>query len=63
MAKLDLLKELKDLYRPPSDHPVLVEVPELRFLMIDGEGDPTRRRSIGPRSRPYTGCPTRSNSR
>jgi hypothetical protein len=40
MAKLDLLRELKDLYRPPSDHAVLVDVPTLSFLMIDGEGDP-----------------------
>jgi hypothetical protein len=38
--KLDLIKELKDLYRPPVREPVLVKVPELPFLMVDGEGDP-----------------------
>jgi hypothetical protein len=40
MVKLDLVKKLSDLYRPPSDRAVLVEVPEMRYLMIDGEGDP-----------------------
>ncbi len=40
VAKLDLLKEFKDLYRPPTDQPVLVDVPELPYVMIDGQGDP-----------------------
>ena len=31
-----------DLYRPPTE-PVLVDVPEFEFLMIDGEGDPNRK--------------------
>ena len=38
--KIDLRKELKHLYRPPTKEVVEVEVPEMRFLQIDGEGDP-----------------------
>ena len=40
MEKIDLKKNLKDLYRPPKTNPVLTEVPPLKYLMIDGEGDP-----------------------
>lgn len=40
MAKIDLKKELKHLYRPSARSVVQVDVPALRFLMIDGEGDP-----------------------
>jgi hypothetical protein len=39
-TKLDLRRELKTLYGPPAGRPVLVDVPELSFLMVDGEGDP-----------------------
>lgn len=40
VSKLDLLKQLGDLYRAPADKVVVVEVPEMNFLMIDGQGDP-----------------------
>lgn len=40
MAKLDLKKELKYLFHAPSKHAVLVDVPPMNFLMVDGEGDP-----------------------
>ena len=40
MSPIDLVKELKPLYSPPSKGPVIVEVPELSFLMLDGRGDP-----------------------
>lgn len=40
MKKIDLRKELKDLYRPRKGKIVEVEVPPLRYLMIDGQGDP-----------------------
>jgi hypothetical protein len=40
VAKVDLKKELKHLYQPSAKEVVRVEVPALRFLMIDGEGDP-----------------------
>ncbi len=38
--KIDYKKELKDLYNPPVKDPVLVEIPPLNYLMIDGTGDP-----------------------
>ena len=34
-TRLDMKKDLKPLYDPPT-HPVLVEVPTFRYLMIDG---------------------------
>ncbi|MEW6727168.1 MAG: hypothetical protein AB1327_09465 [Bacillota bacterium] len=40
MPKIDLKKELKDLYNAPVQRPALVDVPEKNFLMIDGMGDP-----------------------
>jgi hypothetical protein len=40
MKKVDLRKELKQLYQPPKDEVVLVDVPVMNYLMIDGEGDP-----------------------
>jgi hypothetical protein len=38
--KVDLRREFKGLYGPPAGRPVLVDVPELSFLMVDGVGDP-----------------------
>ena len=40
MAKLDLRKELKQLYLPSRTAVSLVDVPGFNFLMVDGEGDP-----------------------
>ncbi len=40
MLRLDFKKSLKQLYNPSSKEVVLVEVPRMNFLMIDGEGDP-----------------------
>ncbi len=40
MAKFDYKKDLKELYFPPSKNPVLVDVPEMNFVMVDGSGDP-----------------------
>ncbi|MFA9380743.1 MAG: GyrI-like domain-containing protein [Acetanaerobacterium sp.] len=37
--KLDYKKEYKELYLPPV-HPVLVSIPRMQFLMVDGRGDP-----------------------
>ncbi|MGW6375801.1 GyrI-like domain-containing protein [Rhodococcus sp. NPDC055112] len=39
MSKLDFKKQ-KELYSPAADDFVLVEVPPMWFLMIDGHGDP-----------------------
>lgn len=38
-TKVDLKREHRDLYAAPRE-PVLVDVPELAFLMVDGRGDP-----------------------
>lgn len=40
MAKFDVKKDLKHLYAPSAKAVSVVTVPPLRFLMIDGEGDP-----------------------
>jgi hypothetical protein len=41
MPKIDFKKELKHLYNPPKTF-VIVDVPEMGFLMIDGHGDPNK---------------------
>ena len=41
MSKIDLKKDLKHLYQPSAKAVVQVEVPTLRYLMVDGQGDPT----------------------
>lgn len=45
MEKIDFRKTMKALYAPPAGRFVEVEVPELRFLMVDGKGDPNRAES------------------
>jgi hypothetical protein len=40
MTKIDLKKAFKELYSASKNKPSLVEVPEMNYLMIDGEGDP-----------------------
>jgi hypothetical protein len=40
VTKIDLRKELKQLYNPPAKEVALVEVPGMNFLMIDGSGNP-----------------------
>ena len=40
MAKTDLKKEKKELYYPSTREVSVVDVPEMKFLMIDGKGDP-----------------------
>jgi hypothetical protein len=40
MEKIDYLKQLKHLYGPSAKKVEIVEVPQMNFLMIDGEGDP-----------------------
>lgn len=39
MSKIDFKKEYKELYAPPKKF-VVVDVPEMQFLMADGHGDP-----------------------
>ncbi len=40
LDKIDLKREFKDLYNPPSKNVVVVDVPCFNFLKIDGAGDP-----------------------
>ncbi len=40
MSKTDFKKEWKHLYRPSAKEFVIVDVPPMNFLMIDGHGDP-----------------------
>jgi hypothetical protein len=40
MEKIDFKKLFKELYSPPSKTPVVIDVPKMSFLMIDGKGDP-----------------------
>ena len=39
MQKLDYKKEYKDLYQPPSK-PTIINIPEMLFIAVEGEGDP-----------------------
>jgi hypothetical protein len=40
MNQIDLKKELKQLYKPSAKTAAQVTVPPLKYLMIDGKGDP-----------------------
>ncbi|MEK7354186.1 MAG: GyrI-like domain-containing protein [Chloroflexota bacterium] len=44
MQKVDLKKELKNLYNPSLKEVSLVDVPEMNFVMLDGSGDPNTAR-------------------
>ncbi|MFX1548759.1 MAG: GyrI-like domain-containing protein [Promethearchaeota archaeon] len=39
-AKVDFKKTMKDFYQPNSKEVLIIEVPEMQFLMIDGIGSP-----------------------
>jgi len=39
-AKIDFKKTQKELYHPGAKETVIIEVPEMQFLMIDGIGSP-----------------------
>ncbi len=41
MTKTDYKKTLKEFYRPGKS-PVIIDVPEMNFLMIDGKGNPNK---------------------
>jgi hypothetical protein len=40
MAKIDFKRDLKHLYQPSTREFVVVDVPPMQFLMVDGHGDP-----------------------
>jgi len=39
-GKIDFKKTQKEFYQPNAQEPVIIEVPEMQFLMIDGMGSP-----------------------
>ncbi len=41
MEKIDFKKQLKNIYNPSSKEVSIVDVPDMNFLMINGEGAPT----------------------
>lgn len=41
MDKVDLKKEMKNLYNPSSKEVTIVDIPAMNFLLVDGEGAPT----------------------
>ena len=46
MEKIDFKKELKHLYKTSAKKVDIVEVPQMNFLLIDGEGDPNTSQSF-----------------
>jgi hypothetical protein len=40
MQTLDFKKDLKHLYNPSTKKPEILDIPPMKFLMIDGAGDP-----------------------
>lgn len=45
MEKIDFRKTMKALYLPPAGRFVVIDVPAMRFLMVDGKGDPNKAKS------------------
>jgi hypothetical protein len=39
--KIDLKKELKYLFSPSAKTPEIIKVPSFKYIMVDGEGDPS----------------------
>lgn len=46
MEKIDYTKQLKPLYGPSARKVEIVDVPQMNFLMVDGEGDPNTSKSF-----------------
>jgi len=46
MEKIDYKKQLKHLYGPSAKKVEIVNVPQMNFLMVDGEGDPNTSKSF-----------------
>lgn len=42
MEKIDFKTGLPNLYKPPADRFVSVDVPAMQFVKVDGQGDPNR---------------------
>jgi hypothetical protein len=50
MEKTDYKKKLKHLYKPSTKKVEIVDVPQMNFLMVDGEGDPNTAQSFSDAS-------------
>jgi len=46
MEKIDYKKQFKHLYGPSAKKVEIVDVPQMNFLMVDGEGDPNTSKSF-----------------
>ena len=46
MKKIDYKKILQYLYKPSAQKVEIVDVPQMNFLMVDGEGDPNTSKSF-----------------
>lgn len=46
MEKIDYKKQLKHLYGPSATKVAIVNVPQMNFLMVDGQGDPNTAKSF-----------------
>jgi hypothetical protein len=46
MKKIDYKMQLKHLYGPSAKKVEIVDVPQMNFLMVDGEGDPNTAKSF-----------------
>ena len=40
VVRLELRKTLKEFYNPPVGEPVLVDLPQMKYIMVDGAGEP-----------------------
>lgn len=47
MEKIDYKKQLKHLYGPTAKKVEIVDVPQMNFLMVDGDGDPNTSKAFG----------------
>ena len=54
MKKIDFKKDLKHLYKPSPKKVEIVEVSQMNFLMIDGQGDRIPPGNFKTRSKRYT---------
>jgi hypothetical protein len=62
MGPYTLARERERLYRALAGKPAIVHVPEMSFVMIDGQGIRTRRGTTRTPSRHSMRSPTRSSS-
>jgi len=46
MENLDLKKQWRNLYHPPTGETTFVRVPPLTYLMVDGQGDPNKSKAF-----------------